>query len=157
MSETSIEYAIKNEDNLRKRCEKAIKVVPNYGDSMNNEFSIKKEELIETITRWQKNYKGLRNELENWKQESNLPYEAVALICERKKVECVFLKIYNSEKHGILNCICISRTYKKPSIITKLLNEIFKHNSQKIYKQLAKSQPGILAAFIIFRGNVMWK
>lgn len=160
-----VEYEIEDVNNLKQKCETALKVVSNYGDFTINNFSIKKEELNVIITNWQNNYQELRKELEEWKRRSKFSYETetyetVALLCKKKKVECVFLKIYDSGEPDILNCISISRTFTKPGIISKLLNKIFKHKSQKTFKRLAKSQPETIAALILSRDGglkIMWK
>ncbi|EXX71143.1 uncharacterized protein OCT59_026315 [Rhizophagus irregularis] len=153
-------YEIENVNDLRKKCEKALKVISNYGDFTINGFSIKKEELNAIITKWQNSYQELQKELEDWKRESKPSYETVALLCKKKKVECVFLRIYDSGEPGLLNCVSITRTYAKPGIMSKLLNKVFKHKSQRIFKQLAKSQPDTIAALILSKDDglkVIWK
>jgi len=157
-----IEYKIKDENNLREKWEKALSIVSNDGEFTKNNFSIKKEMLNEIITQWQNNYPELREELEDWKQDTTrFTHETAALFCNRKskKVECVFLRIYDSEESGTLNCINISRNYPKPSKILKVRNKIFKHKSEKIFNQMIKSHPKIIAALILSRDNglkIIW-
>src|SRR5206468_121099 len=133
-----IEFEIKDENDLKKRCEKALSVVSDYGNFTQNIFPIKKEKLNEVITKWQNSYPELREELEDWKQETRFAHETVALLhgSESKKIECVFLKVYcNSEESDILNCVNISL---KPSKNSKVRNKIFKHESENIFNQLIK-------------------
>ncbi|GBC17009.2 hypothetical protein GLOIN_2v1548496 [Rhizophagus irregularis DAOM 181602=DAOM 197198] len=125
-----MEYKIENVNNLKKRCEKAMKIVPNYGEFTKNYFSIKKEKLSDIITQWQNNYPDLYYELEQWKEGTGFTHETIALLRKtksKKVVECVFLKIYESEGTDILNCVNIYRNYPKPSKILKARNIIFKH------------------------------
>ncbi|RGB38508.1 hypothetical protein C1646_665379 [Rhizophagus diaphanus] len=164
-TDVDVEYEIEDINNLKQKCEIALKAVSNYGDFTINNFSIKKDELNVIITNWQKSYKELHKELEEWKRRSKFShetetYETVALLCKKKEVECVFLKVYDSGESDILNCISISRTFTKPGIISKLLNKIFKHKSQKTFKRLAKSQPETIAALILSRDGglkILWK
>src|SRR5688572_22129568 len=51
-----IEYRIKDENNLRKKCEKALSIIPNNEGCNMNIFLIKKEQLDEVITQWQLRY-----------------------------------------------------------------------------------------------------
>ncbi|CAB4423967.1 unnamed protein product [Rhizophagus irregularis] len=120
--DVDVEYEIEDINNLKQKCEIALKAVSNYGDFTINNFSIKKEELNVIITNWQKSYKELHKELEEWKRRSKFShetetYETIALLCKKKEVECVFLKVYDSGESDILNCISISRTFTKPGIL----------------------------------------
>ncbi|CAB4401704.1 unnamed protein product [Rhizophagus irregularis] len=146
-----MEYEIENKDNLKKRCEEAMKIIPNYGDFTKNFFSIEKEKFSDTITQWQNSYPDLYYELEKWKEESGFTHETLTIIrkTKSKKVECVFLKIYESEGTDILNCVDIYRNYPKPSKILKVRNIIFKHKSEKIFNQLMKSHSKTMAALIL--------
>ncbi|CAG8466376.1 hypothetical protein RhiirA5_398680 [Rhizophagus irregularis] len=153
---TLLEYKIENVNNLKKRCEKAMKIVPNYGEFTKNYFSIKKEKLSDIITQWQNNYPDLYYELEQWKEGTGFTHETIALLRKtksKKVVECVFLKIYESEGTDILNCVNIYRNYPKPSKILKARNIIFKHKSEKLFNQLIKSHSKIMAALILSGNN----
>jgi hypothetical protein len=68
-------------------------------------------------------------------------------------VECIFLKIYESEGTDILNCVNIYRNYPKPGKILKVRNIIFKRKSEKIFNQLIKSHTKIMAALILAGNN----
>ncbi|GBC01645.1 hypothetical protein RclHR1_04280002 [Rhizophagus clarus] len=161
-----MQYEIKNRDNLKDKCEKALKDVSkrgNLSNLSNNYFPIKREKLNNIIEQWQKKYPKLYDELEGWKKEPKLQYKTVALFCEGSKMECVFLEIYDSGNSDSLDCISISRTYTtytNPSMISKLLNKIFKHNSQNKFKKLAEKQPAALAALILSGDNglrIIWE
>ncbi|CAB4423965.1 unnamed protein product [Rhizophagus irregularis] len=67
-----MEYQIENVDNLKKKCEEAMKIVPSYGDFTKNYFSIKREKFNDVITQWQTNYPDLYSELEQWKKVPGL-------------------------------------------------------------------------------------
>ena len=94
------------------------------------------------------------------KQDPRFIHETIALLQRGKKIECVFLKIYESEKPDILNCAIASKTFPKQSKVSKILNKIFKHNSEKNYNQLVKSHPDIIAAVILSGDNgflkILW-
>ncbi|RGB38506.1 hypothetical protein C1646_692218 [Rhizophagus diaphanus] len=154
-----MEYQINNVDNLKKKCEEAMKIVPNYGDFTKNYFSIKREKFNDVITQWQTNYPDLYRELEQWKKVPGLfAHEMLVLLRKNKskKVECIFLKIYESQGTDILNCIDIYRNYPKPSKITKVRNIIFKRKSEKIYNELLKSHSKTMAALILGL-KISWK
>ncbi|GBC01647.1 hypothetical protein RclHR1_04280004 [Rhizophagus clarus] len=146
-----MEYEIKNVNDLKKKCEMALKVISKCDDVTSNNFSIKKEKLCDIIELWQNSYPELHNELERWKSGFEFPHETVALICnnKRKKIMCVFLKIYELEGTDFLNCVNVYRNYPKPSKISKVRNIIFKHKSEKFFNQLIKSHSETMAALIL--------
>lgn len=140
-----------------------MKIIPNYGDFTKNFFSIEKEKFNDIITQWQNSYPDLYCELEQWKKESgSFTHETVALLHKNKskKVECIFLKIYESQGTDILNCVDIYRNYPKPSKIMKVRNIIFKRKSEKIFNQLLRSHSKTMAALILSGNNelkISWK
>ncbi|PKC07687.1 hypothetical protein RhiirA5_479249 [Rhizophagus irregularis] len=158
-----MEFEIENINNLKKRCEKAMKLIPKYGDFTKNYFSIEKEKLSDIVKQWQNEYPDLYYELEKWKEGSGFTYETISLIRKdkTKKVECVFLKVYESEgTTDVLNCVDIYRNYPKPGKILKVRNIIFKRKSEKIFNQLVKSHSKIVAALILSGDNglkILWK
>ncbi|GBC17007.2 hypothetical protein GLOIN_2v1473955 [Rhizophagus irregularis DAOM 181602=DAOM 197198] len=105
-----MEYEIENKDNLKKRCEEAMKIIPNYGDFTKNYFSIEKEKFSDTITQWQNSYPDLYYELEKWKEESGFTHETLTIIrkTKSKKVEVqLYRLIYDSVRSKLedtINC-----------------------------------------------------
>ncbi|CAB5379652.1 unnamed protein product [Rhizophagus irregularis] len=105
-----MEYEIENKDNLKKRCEEAMKIIPNYGDFTKNYFSIEKEKFSDTITQWQNSYPDLYYELEKWKEESGFTHETLTIIrkTKSKKVELqLYRLIYDSVRSKLedtINC-----------------------------------------------------
>ncbi|GBC07088.1 hypothetical protein RclHR1_07230015 [Rhizophagus clarus] len=158
-----MEYEIENINNLKKRCEKAMKIIPKYGDFTKNNFSINKEKFSDIIKQWQHSYPELYEELESWKGSPGFTHETLLRRNKNNKIESVFLKIYESEEIDFLNCVNISRNYPKPSKISKVRNMIFKRKSVKNFNQLIKSHPEIMAALVLSGDNengglkILWR
>ena len=143
---------------------KALTVIPNHDDCTLNIFSIEIKKINEVITKWKLRYPELRDELEGWKKRSRFAYEThetITLHHQDKKIECAFLKIYNSDEPGFLNCFSASKSLSKQSKSLKILNKVFKHKGEKIFNQLIKSNPKVVAALILSKDNnglrILWK
>ena len=116
-------------------------------------FSINRENIVGVINQWQTNYPDLREELELWKlgnEGHKITHKQTVFPIHRgKKIQCGFLKIYESGENDLLHCISIIGTFLfKVKFISRAFELI-----QKRVILMIKAYPIIMVALIMSESN----
>jgi hypothetical protein len=129
------------------------------GDYVHNFFAFDRGKINEVITKLQGNYPELKEELEYWKLNNKgtkfTNKQTVFPLHRGKKVNCGFLKIYESGEEDILYCFSIigSISIKVKSTINRAFGWIGLSNEEKKCINMIKSCPKIMAALIMSEGS----
>ncbi|PKK77742.1 hypothetical protein RhiirC2_731369 [Rhizophagus irregularis] len=167
------EYRIKNEENRKEMCEKALENISYNGEFRQNSFFIRRSKLEDTINCWQNSFPELREQLKGWRKSDVgskfTSKEILSPLRRGKKIKFVFLKIYDrgegedtEDTEDTLRCVSISG---EVSIKVKVMDRMFGlkrwiGENIKEHTRLIKSHPEIMAALIMSRGknlNVLWE
>ncbi|GBC01646.1 hypothetical protein RclHR1_04280003 [Rhizophagus clarus] len=158
------ELKIKNNNNRKETCERALDKVSINGEFSQNSFSINRSKLIDIVNNWQITFHELKDELECWKHsEVGIKYTKKEILCpipRGKRIQCVFLKIYDKgEEENTLRCVSISGDI---SIKVKygFLGFMKRASEYDKYGKMIKSHPEIMAALIMSRSTglrILWE
>jgi hypothetical protein len=105
--------------------------------------------INKVITQWQLRYPGLKEELEGWKKEPVLVHDTISLHHRNNEIECVFLRICDSEDPYLLYCVSVSKKFAKQNKMSKVLNNVFKYDSERNFNQLLNTHPKTIAALML--------
>ncbi|GES80191.1 kinase-like domain-containing protein [Rhizophagus clarus] len=151
---TGYKLRIKNINNLKKICEKALDNISYEGEFTKQSFCIKSNKLDDIINNWKQRFYELGEELECWKN-SDVGDEFTRILrplYRGKIIKCVLLRICDrGEEENTLRCVNITRD---------ISIKASKFIGPKKINETIKSYPEIMAALILSRKgelDIIWE